>query len=63
MKGVIDMELNYAKVYLSNSSIIKEGYLKNWEFDIHHCTVTLWFDDGFVLRTGVNNVFMMHKDI
>lgn len=63
MKGVIDMELNYAKVYLSNSSIIKEGYLKNWEFDINHCTVTLWFDDGFVLRTGVNNVFIMNKDI
>lgn len=57
------MELNYAKVYLLNSSIIKEGYLKNWEFDIHHSTVTLWFNDGFVLRAGVNNVFMMHKDI
>lgn len=56
-------ELNYAKVYLSNGSIIKEGFLSRWEMGENFTTVKLWFEDGFVLRTGVNNVFMYHKDI
>ena len=61
--NVTKHEFNYAKVYLMNGDCIKEGYLSKWQFGGDSTTVQLWFIDGFVLRTGVNNVFMLHKDI
>ena len=67
MKGVIFMtvtknELNYAKIYLMNGSLLREGYLQSWEFGDNYTTVTLWFSDGFVVRTSVNYVFMFRMD-
>ena len=55
-------ELNYAKIYLMNGSLLREGYLQSWEFGGNYTTVKLWFSDGFVVQTSVNYVFMFHMD-
>ena len=61
--SITEDELNYTSVYLPNGShSIREGFLTNWVMQ-GNCTVQLWFEDGFVIRTSVNNVFMIHKDV
>ena len=62
MKKVAEHELNYAKIFYPTGTTVTEGFLSDWEFDVNHQTVILWFIDGSVFRVSVNYVFMMHKD-
>ena len=53
-------ELNYGMVYLQNGSIMKEGYLEKWEYSGNYATLV--FADGFMVRAGVNVIYLLHKD-
>lgn len=53
-------EFNYGIVYLPNGCMMKEGYLEKWEYSGNY--VALVFADGFMVKTGVNVVYLLHKD-
>lgn len=61
--NVIKDGFNYATVYLPNASIVHEGYLRHWETSLHGTYITLEFGDGCIMKTGVNNVYITHKDV
>lgn len=61
--NVIKDDFNYAVVYLPNASIEHEGYLRCWETSLHGAYMTLEFGDGYIMKTGVNNVYITHKDV
>lgn len=53
-------EFNYGMVYLPNGCMMKEGYLEKWEYSGNY--VALVFADGFMVKAGVNVVYLLHKN-